>query len=86
MIQIIKFSADWCGPCKMLKPIWDNLTRTLNDVDFIPVNVDNDPDMAARFKIQAIPTLVFVKDGAEVQRITGLVKEAEIIKVVDSLR
>jgi thioredoxin 1 len=86
MIQIIKFSADWCGPCKMLKPIWDNLTKTLKDVDFMPVNVDNDPDMATRFKIQAIPTLVFIKDGSEVKRITGLVKEAEIIKVIESLR
>jgi len=86
MIQIIKFSADWCAPCKMLKPIWDNLTKTINDVDFIPVNVDNDPKMASMFKIQAIPTLIFIKDGSEVTRITGLVKEAEIVKVIDSLR
>jgi thioredoxin 1 len=86
MIQVMKFSADWCGPCKALKPIWDNLVKTVNGVDFVPVNVDNDPDMASRFKIQAIPTLVFVKDGTEVTRITGLVKEAEIVKIIDSLR
>lgn len=86
MIQVIKFSADWCGPCKMLKPIWDNLVKTINDVDFVPVNVDNDPEMASRFKIQAIPTLVFVKDGSEVKRITGLVKESEIINTINSIR
>lgn len=66
-ITLIDFYADWCGPCKMLMPI-------LEDIDFVnvvKVNVDNFPDIATKLGIMSIPTLCFYKDGELKERLIG---------------
>lgn len=64
---IVDFYADWCGPCKMLLPVLDEI----DFVDIIKVNVDEYPEIAKKFGIMSIPTLVFFKDGLEQEREIG---------------
>lgn len=64
---IVDFYADWCGPCKMLLPVLDEI----DFVDIVKVNVDEFPEVAKRFGIMSIPTLIFFKDGLEQEREIG---------------
>lgn len=70
---IIDFYADWCGPCKMLAPILEEL-----DTPVYKINVDKDGALAAKFGIVSIPTLLFFKDGELYDKVVGLVSKEEI--------
>ena len=86
MISIIKFGAQWCQPCKRLIPVYESIKAATKDVDFSEIDIDDDPDSAAKYKIMSIPTLVFEKDDIEVKRLVGLVKEADIKRAIDEMR
>lgn len=61
---LVDFWADWCGPCRMLAPILDELAEKLSDKAlFAKVNVDDEPELAQRFGVSSIPTVIFFKDG-----------------------
>lgn len=69
-VSVVDFYADWCGPCKMIAPIFEELSTELA-ANFIKINVDNSQDIAAKFQVASIPTLIILKDGKEVDRIVG---------------
>ena len=75
---IVDFWAAWCGPCRMIAPILDELARERTDVRIGKLNVDENPHTAAAFQVQGIPLLVFFRDGAEVGRVTGAVPKSQI--------
>jgi thioredoxin 1 len=76
---VVDFYADWCGPCKMLAPRMEELAgQFTNQVRFVKVNVDEAAALARRFEIQAIPTLVFFKDGQVADRLVGLPAKADL--------
>ena len=76
MIELKKFEADWCGPCRMLKPTFQKLEETFgNSIKFSYINVDESQDEAAKYSIRSIPAVVIVKDGAEVNRLVGVQSE-----------
>lgn len=79
---IVDFYADWCGPCKMLLPVLDEIDFT----DVLKVNVDEFPDIAKGFGIMSIPTLVFFKDGLEHEREIGYRGIDEIRETFKSIR
>lgn len=68
---LVDFYADWCGPCKMVSPIVDELSNENTDLGFRKVNVDEEPDLAVRYNVRSIPTLILFKDGEEVDRLVG---------------
>ena len=86
MLTVLKFSAQWCFPCKKLSPIYDNVKATTIGVTFKEIDIDVEPDLAVQYKIMSVPTMVFEKDGLEVKRIVGLVKEADITKAISDMR
>ncbi|SFB20553.1 thioredoxin [Clostridium frigidicarnis] len=77
-VTLVDFWATWCGPCKMLSPVLDELSKELKDVKFGKVNVDHNPAVSQQFRIASIPTLLLFKNGEVVDKIVGFRPKAEI--------
>ncbi len=73
------FYADWCGPCRMLRPALDAIAEERTDVKVVAVNIDENPDLADEFDISSIPCVILFKNGAEADRSIGL-KPKEMIE------
>jgi thioredoxin 1 len=74
---IVDFWATWCGPCMMTKPILDKLAKEYGDtVQFMPVNADDSREVLEQFRVYGIPTVITIRDGKEVGRVTGAQNEA----------
>lgn len=85
-VKVIKFEADWCGPCKALTPVWNKIAGSTPGVDFEVVDIDKEPDMATAMSIRAVPTIVFLKNDTVVDSMVGLQKEDVIRKMIESLK
>mmetsp|Transcript_5610 Transcript_5610/g.11559 ORF Transcript_5610/g.11559 Transcript_5610/m.11559 type:complete len:181 (+) Transcript_5610:27-569(+) len=70
-LVVIDFTASWCGPCKMIAPVFKELSETFSNVVFVKIDVDENPDTAAKYNVSAMPTFVFVKGGNVVDRLMG---------------
>lgn len=77
-VTLVDFWATWCGPCKMLSPVLDELSKELKDVKFGKVNVDHNPVASQQFRIASIPTLLLFKNGEVVDKIVGFRPKTEI--------
>jgi thioredoxin len=76
-LVIVDFWAEWCGPCRAIAPVLEELADASEGrVTLIKVNVDEHPDLAARYSVRSIPTILFVKNGAVVDRIVGAVPKS----------
>lgn len=80
---LVDFYAEWCGPCKMLEPV---LEEVQNDIKVIKVNIDMHNDLAAKYSIMSIPTLVYFKNGVEVKRTLGFQSKDMILENIQSLK
>ncbi|MCI6812120.1 MAG: thioredoxin [Lachnospiraceae bacterium] len=78
---LLDFWAEWCGPCRMLSPIVDQVAEELTDIKVGKVNVDQEPKLASRFQVMSIPTLVLMKAGKEVERSLGAIPKNKIIEL-----
>jgi thioredoxin 1 len=79
----VDFWADWCGPCRMLGPTFERLAEKYGEqVTFAKVNVDELPDIANKFSIRSIPTLILLKGGDVVEKIVGLRSEQELSQLL----
>lgn len=76
--QILKMSADWCGPCKATKPIFESFSENNPEIECREVNVDAEGDLAKSYGVRSIPTLIFLKDGVDVERHIGAFTLAQI--------
>ena len=84
---LLDFWATWCGPCKMLSPVIDGLAdRYEGKVLVGKVNTDEQPELAVRFGVMSIPTVIFLKDGKEIDRKVGVMPEAIICSVLSLYR
>lgn len=79
---IVDFWAEWCGPCKMMLPIIEELSEELTDVKVCKVNCDNERDLAIQFGINAIPCIIYFNNGEEVDRIIGLTSKESLKELV----
>ena len=79
---LIDFYADWCGPCKRLSPIVDKVAKENTDVKFVRIDVDNNKELANRYNVSSIPTLVVIENGKEINRSVGLIPEDSILTLI----
>ncbi len=82
-ITMVDFWASWCGPCRMLSPIVDQVAEERPDVKVGKVNVDEQPDLAAQFGVMSIPTLLVFKDGKLVNQSVGSRPKAGVLALLD---
>ena len=81
---LIDFWAEWCGPCKMLSPIVDQIAGEVTQKAKVgKVNVDEQPELASKFKVMSIPTLVLIKDGKAVATSVGVKPKEEILAMLN---
>lgn len=84
-IVVVDFFATWCGPCKMLGPIIENLGNSMENVKFIKIDVDKNEDLARRYGVMSIPTIIFFKEGKEVEKHIGFITENGIKEIISRL-
>jgi len=83
-LKLMDFYADWCGPCKMQGPIFEDLAKDFSDkVEFQKINVDKEGDLALEKGIMVVPTIILEKDGVEVQKWMGVTSKEELIKAIN---
>ena len=78
---LIDFYADWCGPCQKLSPIVDKFAKEHNEIKVVRIDIDAQEELADRYNIRSIPTLVVIENGEEINRVIGLVSEEKIIEL-----
>ena len=82
-LAVIDLYADWCGPCKLLAPVMEELEREYHDVKFCKINVDLEPELTAMFKTESIPYIALVKDNTFVDFSVGYVPKATLVKLIE---
>lgn len=79
---LVDFWASWCGPCRMLSPIVDEIAEENSDINVYKVNIDEEVDLANRFQIMSIPTLLVFKDGKLADKSVGVIPKDKILKML----
>ena len=79
---LVDFYADWCGPCKILSPIVEEVARENSNIKVVKVNIDESQATAVKYQVMSIPTLVVIKSGNEVTRSVGVISKSEILNMV----
>ncbi|MBM6839439.1 thioredoxin [Clostridium saudiense] len=82
-LVLIDFYAEWCGPCKMLSPVLEQINKEHKDVKVVKVNIDDSRSIASYYQIQSIPTLVLLKDGEFIQRMIGFNPKKKIEEFIE---
>lgn len=79
---LLDFWASWCGPCRMLSPVVDEIAEEENDIKVGKVNVDEEPELAAKFSVMSIPTLIVFKSGAVKATSVGVRPKEDILRLI----
>lgn len=85
-IVLVDFYGSWCGPCKQLSPILDKVSQDLKGAKIVKVNIDKSKSIASRYDVNAVPTMILLKNGKEVGRLVGFNNKAAIENFIDSAR
>ena len=81
---VVDFWAEWCGPCKMIAPIIDELaTEHVGDLTFAKLDIDANPEVSLRYNVMSIPTLIVFKDGKEAKRLVGAKGKHQLLEELD---
>jgi thioredoxin 2 len=81
---LVDLWAAWCGPCRMMAPVLDDVARRRTDLRIVKLDTEADPGTAARFQVRSIPTLVLLRRGREIGRMSGAVPAAQLLAWLDS--
>jgi len=82
MVKVLKFSAAWCGPCKALSPVFEQVKGEISGVNYIDIDVDTNTAMAQAYSITSIPAVIIEKDGNIVNKIMGANPKSAYIKAI----
>ncbi len=82
---VADFWAAWCGPCRMIAPVIDELSKEMANVKFVKINVDEEQELAANFGIMSIPTIIIFKNGKEIDRIRGFSPKEHMKKTINNI-
>lgn len=80
---LVDFWAEWCGPCQMMGPIVDEVAEERNDIIIGKLNVDTQPEIALRYNVMSIPTLILFENGEEAQKSIGLISKEELLEFIN---
>ena len=83
MVEVKKFYADWCGPCKVLTPLMENVKTKFTNVKFENVDIDSQFEVAQKYFVRSVPTVIIEKNGKEVQRMVGVQSELAYINALN---
>lgn len=82
-LALVDFSAEWCGPCKMMAPILQDVKKEMGDtITIIKVDVDQSPQAAKQYQVQGVPTLILFKNGKQLWRQSGVVNKSGLVGVI----
>ena len=81
-LVILDFWADWCGPCKMLGPVLEQVAAKVDDVQIVKINVDEESSVAEKYNIMSIPTLLLFKSGECVAKSVGFISEGQVMEFI----
>ena len=82
--ELVDFFATWCGPCKMLSPVLEGVAEKMKDkVTIVKVDVDRSPDLAAKFGVMSVPTMIMFKNGRQVDAFSGYMPEANLMANIE---
>ena len=83
MVQVKKFYAEWCGPCKVLTPLMENVKSKFSNVNFEDIDIEVQYEVAQKDYVRSVPTVIIEKDGEEVSRFTGVQSEMAYINALN---
>ena len=75
---LVDFNAEWCGPCKMLEPILNEVAKETENTKIVSINIDDEDELAEKYEVTSIPCLVYFKDGKEEKRNIGLIPKSDL--------
>lgn len=82
---LVDFWAPWCNPCKMIAPILDELNETRDDIKIVKIDVDENKEIAAKYGVRGIPTLMMIQDGEVIGSKTGAITKSNLTNWIDGL-
>jgi thioredoxin 1 len=85
MIKVKRFTAAWCGPCKQLAPLFEQMQAEYTNVSFETIDVDNSPEETQQYMVTSVPTVIIEKDGEVIQRTVGLNPKTTYTNTIKSL-
>jgi len=82
-LVLVDFFATWCGPCKMLAPVLEEVCKEVKDVTIAKLDVDESLDLAKEYGVMSVPTVIFFKEGKEIDRFSGYRQKTQILEAID---
>lgn len=80
---ILDFWAPWCGPCKMMTPVFESLAGEMDSVDFVKINIDEAEEITEKFSVMSVPTLLLIKDGQVVDQKSGAMNKEQLKEFIE---
>jgi len=85
MVKVLKFSAAWCGPCRTLSPIFNEIKSEISGVNYIDIDVDKHPELVQAYSVTGVPLVVIEKDGVMIESIRGANPKSVYTKAIQKL-